>query len=95
MKISVEDIEKVARLSRLTLSEEEKKEMLRELNNFLSYAKRLTELDMTGIEPASHVIPVHNVFREDEVKPSMERDTLLKNAPDKEDGAFKVPKVIE
>jgi aspartyl-tRNA(Asn)/glutamyl-tRNA(Gln) amidotransferase subunit C len=89
------DIEKVARLARLELSEEEKVTFGNQLEQILTYMEQLNRLDTTGVEPTSHAIPVHNVFREDEVKASLAQEEVLAIAPDEEDGHFKVPRIIE
>jgi aspartyl-tRNA(Asn)/glutamyl-tRNA(Gln) amidotransferase subunit C len=89
------DIEKVARLARLDLSEEEKETFGNQLEQTLNYMEQLNQLDTTGVEPTSHAIPVHNVFREDEVKPSFPREEVLGIAPDEEVGHFRVPRIIE
>jgi aspartyl-tRNA(Asn)/glutamyl-tRNA(Gln) amidotransferase subunit C len=89
------DIEKVARLARLDLSEEEKETFGNQLDQILNYMEQLNQLDTTGVEPTSHAIPIHNVFREDEVKPSFPREEVLGIAPDEEVGHFKVPRIIE
>jgi len=89
------DIEKVARLARLELSEEEKKTFGNQLEQILSYMEQLNRIDTTGVEPTSHAIPIHNVFREDEVKPSFSREEVLGTSPEQGDGHFKVPRIIE
>ena len=89
------DVAYVARLSRLILSEEEQARYGQDLAAILDYAAKLNELDTEGIEPTAHVLPIHNVLREDAVRPSFDRDKLLKNAPEQADGCFKVPKVVE
>ena len=89
------DIEKVARLARLDLSEEEKVTFGSQLEQILTYMEQLNTLDTSGVEPTSHAIPVYNVFREDEVRPSLPQEEVLAIAPDEEDGHFKVPKIIE
>jgi aspartyl-tRNA(Asn)/glutamyl-tRNA(Gln) amidotransferase subunit C len=89
------DIEKVARLARLELSEEEKVTFGNQLEQVLNYMEQLNQLDTTGVEPTSHAIPLSNVFKEDEVKPSFSQEEVLAIAPDKENGHFKVPKIIE
>jgi len=89
------DIEKVARLARLELTEEEKATFGNQLEQILNYMEQLNGLDTTGVEPTSHAIPISNVFKEDEVKPSLPRKEVLLIAPDEEDGHFKVPKIIE
>jgi len=89
------DIERVARLARLHLSEEEKETFGNQLEQILNYMEQLNQLDTTGVEPTSHAIPIHNVFREDEVKPSFPREEVLGISPDEEAGHFKVPRIIE
>ena len=88
--ISDETIEYVGILAKLELSPEEKKDMGR----MLDYIDKLNELDTQGVEPMSHVFPVHNVFREDVVTGTDQRDQILSNAPQQKDGAFKVPKTV-
>lgn len=95
MAISKEEVEHVAKLARLLVSEEEKDLLSRQLSNILSYVGKLNELNTKGIEPISHVIDIKNVFREDKVKESLLQDIALSNAPDKRDGFFRVPKIIE
>jgi aspartyl-tRNA(Asn)/glutamyl-tRNA(Gln) amidotransferase subunit C len=89
------DIEKVARLARLELSEEEKITFGDQLEQILAYMEQLNQLNTTGVEPTSHAIPISNVFREDEVKPSLLQKEVLAIAPDEEEGHFKVPRIIE
>ena len=89
------DIEKVARLARLELSEEERKTFGNQLEQILTYMEQLNRLDTAGVEPTSHAIPIYNVFREDEVRPSIPQEEVLTIAPDEEDGHFKVPRIIE
>ena len=89
------DIEKVAKLARLELSEDEKKTFGSQMEQILTYMEQLNRIDTTGVEPMSHAIPIHNVFREDEVKPSVPQEEVLAIAPDQEDEHFKVPRIIE
>jgi len=89
------DIEKVARLARLELSEDEKETFENQMEQILTYMEQLNRIDTTGVEPTSHAIPVYNVFRDDEVKPSFPREEVLAIAPEEEDGHFKVPRIIE
>ena len=93
--ISDETIEYVGILAKLELSDEEKEQAKKDMGRMLDYIDKLGELDTTGVEPMSHVFPVENVFREDVVKESLDREAALANAPLKEDGYFKVPKVLE
>ena len=94
-KISDETIEYVGILAKLELSEEEKEAAKSDMEQMLDYIDTLNELDTTGIEPMSHVFPVNNVFREDVVTNGDDHEAILKNAPEKKDGAFKVPKTVE
>jgi aspartyl-tRNA(Asn)/glutamyl-tRNA(Gln) amidotransferase subunit C len=89
------DIEKVARLARLELSEEEKETFGNQMEQILTYMEQLNRIDTTGVEPTSHAIPVENVFRDDAVKPSFPQKEVLAIAPDEEKGHFKVPRIIE
>lgn len=89
------DIEKVARLARLELSEEDREIFGNQLEQVLTYMEQLNRLDTTGVDPTSHAIPISNVFREDEVKPSVAQEEVLASAPDEEEGHFKVPRIIE
>ncbi|MDI3480927.1 MAG: aspartyl-tRNA(Asn)/glutamyl-tRNA(Gln) amidotransferase subunit [Tepidanaerobacteraceae bacterium] len=95
MKIEKHTVDHVANLARLYLSEEEKAEMMEKLNSILDYMEKLNELDTTNIEPTAHVIPIKNVFREDEVKESLSLEETLKNAPDRSGNFFRVPRIIE
>ena len=95
MKIGVKDVEYVAKLARLTLSDKEKEEFTTQLDDILTYMDKLNELDTTGVEPTSHVISLKNVLRNDEVCESPPPEPSLKNAPEKEGAFYKVPKIIE
>ncbi len=89
------DIEKVARLARLELSEDEQKTFQGQLDQILAHMEQLNRVDTTGVEPTSHAIPVYNAFREDETKPSFPKEEVMAIAPDEEGGYFKVPRIIE
>ncbi len=89
------DIEKVAKLARLELSEKEKNTLGNQLEQILTYMEQLNRIDTTGVEPTSHAIPIQNAFREDETTPSFPREEVLGIAPEVEDGHFKVPRIIE
>ncbi len=95
MSITVKDVEHVAKLARLDLSDAEKETFTEQLNAILKYADKLNELDTTGVEPTSHAMPLVNVMREDESRPSATMEQVMRNAPDDEDGQFKVPAVLE
>lgn len=93
--ISDETMEYVGILAKLELSEEQKEQAKKDMARMLDYIDMLNELDTSGVEPMSHVFPVNNVFREDEVTNGDEREDILKNAPAKKDGSFMVPKTVE
>lgn len=95
MKITLQEVEHVARLARLALSDEEKEQMRSQLDRILAYIEKLNQLDTASVEPTSHVIPMTNVFREDAVAPSLPRDEALGNAPESREGFFRVPRIIE
>jgi len=95
MKIGVKDVEYVARLARLILSDEEKDEFVIQLNDILTYMEKLNELDTKEVKPTSHVISVKNVSRGDDIRESLPAELYLGNAPETEKGFYKVPKIIE
>lgn len=95
MDISREQVEHVAKLARLAVTDEEKGVFARQLSSILTYVETLNRLDTTSVEPTSHVLPIQNVFREDEVRPSLSREQAFANAPDTDGGCFRVPKIIE
>lgn len=95
MKITREEVLHVARLARLAMSDEEIDLFTKQLSDILAYIDKLNELDTRDIEPTSHILPVRNVFREDKVRESLDREYILKNAPDRREEFFRVPKVIE
>lgn len=82
-------------LSRLTLTEDEEKKAKEDLTKILDYIDTLNQLDTDNVEPMSHPFPYTNNFRPDEVKPSEDRELILKNAPQQKDGCFKVPTTVE
>ena len=93
--ISDETMEYVGILAKLELSEEEREQAKADMGRMLDYIDKLNELDTEGVEPMSHVFPLHNVFREDVVINGDRRDEVLKNAPGQKDGMFKVPRTVE
>lgn len=95
MKITLQEVEHVARLARVELTAEEKERMRAQLDSILSYIDKLNELDTSDVEPTSHVLPMTNVFREDEVAPSLAQEAVLANAPDRQDLFFRVPRILE
>ncbi len=95
MKITKQDVEHIAYLARLRLSEEEKELYSGQLNKILDYIDKLNELDTVNVEPTSHVINITNVFREDEPGESLSPDEALMNAPQRKGNFYRVPKIIE
>ncbi len=89
--IDREQVLHVAKLARLELSDDEVEQMASELSGILEHVDRISELDLDGVEPTSHVVELENVLRADEPTPSLDRDVALSNAPDPADGAFRVP----
>ncbi len=94
MAVTKQEVEKIAELARLEFNESEIEHLTKDMNQILHHMDKLNELDTLNVEPLSHPIEVKNVFREDELKSSTKREDALKNAPDKDDEFFKVPKVI-
>ena len=94
-KITMREVEQVARLARLALSDAEKERMRRELDGILSYIDKLRAVDTEGVPPTSHAVPMTNVMREDEPVPSLPQADMLANAPDRSGDFFRVPKIIE
>jgi aspartyl-tRNA(Asn)/glutamyl-tRNA(Gln) amidotransferase subunit C len=94
MALSREEVLHVAELARLSLSPAEIELFTGQLNEILEYVEKLQELDTRGVAPLAHVIPLGNVFREDQVLESLPLDAALENAPAREDGNFLVPRII-
>ncbi|MFP4687457.1 MAG: Asp-tRNA(Asn)/Glu-tRNA(Gln) amidotransferase subunit GatC [bacterium] len=95
MSVSDQEIKKLATLSRLDLSEQERGELSEDLNEILSLAEKINEVDTSGVEPTYHALPLNNVMRADEERPSPDPQKVLRHAPDASDGYFVVPRVIE
>lgn len=94
MSISPEEVEHIAKLARLQLTEEEKKRFQVELGKIIEYFDQLKKLDTENVPPMTHAVPIENVLREDQVKPSLPVEEALQNAPEKKDSYFQVPKVV-
>ena len=92
--ISKEVVEKVAKLSRLSLEEEEIEQDGDQLNQMLDTMAGLQQIDTEGVAPLAHVLPIENVFREDEVGECFTQEKVLANAPEQSDGMFQVPKIV-
>ena len=93
-KITRDEVRHVAKLARLELLDEEERLMTEQMNNILDYMDKLNELDTFQVEPTTHAIQLQNVFRQDKVEPSLERDYALANAPQSDGSSFVVPKVF-
>jgi aspartyl-tRNA(Asn)/glutamyl-tRNA(Gln) amidotransferase subunit C len=89
------DVKYVAHLARLALTAEEEEKMAAQLGDILGYIEKLKELDVTGVEPTAHAFPMSNVTRPDEIRPSMNHEDALRNAPAQANGLFIVPKIVE
>jgi len=95
MKISNKDVEHVAKLARLGLSEDEKRSLTEQLTKILGYAETINKLDTKNVPPTSHAIPMKNVYRQDKVVAFENVKDITANAPDSEDNMFSVPKIME
>ena len=94
-KIDTEQVRKVAKLARLELTEAEIEEFTGQLGAILGYVEKMDELDTAGVEPLAHCLPISNMFRADEVSPSLGTDKTLANAPQRDGSFFKVPKILD
>ncbi len=94
-KIDQNQVRKVAKLSRLDLTEAEVEEFTGQLSAILEYVEKMNELDTAGVEPLAHCLPVSNVLREDSAKESLGTEKVLANAPQRDDEFFKVPKILD
>ena len=94
MSVTIKDVEHIASLAKLSFSEEEKRRLASQLTEILKYMEQLNQLDTNTVEPLSHGIELSNVFREDELKPTLTREEALQNAPARTGKFFRVPKVI-
>ncbi len=89
------EIEQVALLARLELTEDEKKLFSVQVGSIIEYINKLNELDTSDVKPTAHVLPMKNIFREDRMRQSLPRKDALKNAPERSNGFYRVPKIIE
>jgi aspartyl-tRNA(Asn)/glutamyl-tRNA(Gln) amidotransferase subunit C len=92
--LTLEDVQKIARLSKLNLTEAEQQKYLTELGNILGFVKKLEELNLEGVEATSHAVEVTDVFRSDEPRDAQVKDKALSQAPDREGDFFRVPKIL-
>ncbi len=95
MKVSIEQVRHIATLARLAFSPEEERQLASDLTRILDYVEKLEELDVSGVEPMSHVLELNNVVRSDEAHTRISRADALSNAPDSDAEYFRVPKVID
>ncbi|CCJ33863.1 MULTISPECIES: Asp-tRNA(Asn)/Glu-tRNA(Gln) amidotransferase subunit GatC [Caloramator] len=95
MAVDKSQVDYVAKLARLEFSEEEKEKFVGDFNKILQFVEKLNEIDTENVEISISSYPMFNALREDEVKPSLSLDEVLLNAPDKENGYFRVPKVVD
>ena len=93
--ISREEVQNVARLARLHLTDEEAERMREQLDAILAYVDKLRELDVDGVEPTAHAVPLVNVMRDGGLVPSLPQEAALANAPDRAGEFFRVPRIIE
>lgn len=95
MNIDKTTVEKLAHLSRLEFSEEEKESMVQDMDKILAFVDKISELDLDGVKPLVYLTEEENVMRKDEVVTQVTKDEALKNAPDKDTDYFRVPKVLQ
>ena len=91
--ITIKDVEHVAKLARLELTEEEKELYTKQLGDVLKYVDQMNEVDTSNVKPMAQVVDLVNVMREDEVIHDISKEELMKNAPEEENGFFRVPKI--
>ncbi len=95
MTIEERDVEKIAELARLEFSHDERVQMTEQLGKIVDYVRQLAEVDTERVEPTAHVFAVTNVDRADTVRPSLDRDRVMANAPDTDGAFFRVPRIID
>lgn len=95
MSLTAKDVDHVAKLARLEITADERERYASQLNAILEHADGLAKADVQGVEPTAHILPLKNVWRPDAVTPSLPREEVLANAPDKAKGCFRVPKILE
>ncbi|MBN2149897.1 MAG: Asp-tRNA(Asn)/Glu-tRNA(Gln) amidotransferase subunit GatC [Candidatus Lokiarchaeota archaeon] len=94
-KIDENTVAHLAELARITLSDKERKEFAKQLSSILEFFSQISELDTENVKPTYHVVELKNVFREDESREGLSQEAALRNAPQKEKGYFKSPKIVE
>lgn len=95
MTISIEELEYIAKLARIELDKNDRERFNEKLSSVITYIEKIKGIDLENVEPTYSPIPLNNVFREDERKPSLDRESLLMNAPKKREGYFQVPKMVD
>lgn len=95
MEITKDQVQHVAKLARLAITDDELATFGRQLSAILTHVETLNRVETAGVDATSHVIPMQNVFREDDVKSSLTQEAALANAPDQDGGCFRVPRIIE
>ncbi|MBN1917069.1 MAG: Asp-tRNA(Asn)/Glu-tRNA(Gln) amidotransferase subunit GatC [Verrucomicrobia bacterium] len=94
-EIGIEDVEHVAMLARLELNDDEKRAMTAQLGEILRYVAKLDEIDTGAVEPTAHILPLRNALRDDALRPSLDLNAVLANAPKRTGDLFQVPRVVE
>ncbi|MUK88423.1 Asp-tRNA(Asn)/Glu-tRNA(Gln) amidotransferase subunit GatC [Ornithinibacillus sp. L9] len=94
-EISKEQVKHVANLARLEVSEQEAEMFTEQLSSIITFAEQLNELDTDGVEPTTHVLDLKNVMRKDEPKKWITKEEAMKNAPDQQDGQYRVPSILD
>jgi aspartyl-tRNA(Asn)/glutamyl-tRNA(Gln) amidotransferase subunit C len=94
-RISLDEVKHVANLARLAITEQEAENFTKHLDSIITFAEELNELDTEGVEPTSHVLNIKNVLREDKATKGLPREEVLKNAPEHQNGQFKVPSILD
>lgn len=95
MRLTIQEVEHIALLSRLELNDAERERAANELSQIIGYFEALSQLDTQNVEPTMHALPVENVLRADQVREGLSHDAALMNAPESADGMFQVPRVVE
>src|SRR5687767_466916 len=94
-RITRDDVQHVARLARLVLTDDEVERFTEQLGVILEYAQDMAELEIDDVEPTAHPVPVENVLRPDDVRRGLDREEVLSQAPAAEDGRFRVPRILD
>ena len=93
-QLTLDNVKHIARLARLSLSDEKLSQLTAQLESILHYVDKINQVDMSRVEPTAHALPLHNVLREDVVEPSLPLEKVLQNSPEVDGPFFKVPKII-